>query len=203
MKTRGQNVRKHSEVADLIHGLVFIREFEQVEIGEGHQDVVRLASYPTAHINVTIRATWLLLIYIEANARVPFTASTAASTGHIKWNGYQVADVEKQHVLALLDDFAQDLVSKHNSFWCGRTAAHHMLVRSANVGRHHLQDDAVFNVLTLGILEDGVVDVVDCHLARTLVYYASIIRHGFLPFTTGTIIVFGCVCGKARFAVGQ
>src|ERR1700730_12857507 len=171
MKTRGQNIRKHGEVADLIHGLVLIRESEQVEIGEGHQDVVRLATDPTAH--------------------VAFTASTAASTGHIKWNGYQVADVEKQHIPALLDDFAQDLVSKYYSFGCGRTAAHHMLVRSANVGRHHLQDDAVFNVLTLGILEDGVVDVVDCHLARTLVYYASIIRHGFLPFTTGTIIVFG------------
>jgi hypothetical protein len=39
---------------------------------------------------------------------------------------------------------------------------------------------------------------VDCHLAWTLVYYASIIRHTFLPFTIGTIIVFGCVCGEAR-----
>src|ERR1700730_8519859 len=191
MKTRGQNVRKHGEVADLIHGLVLIRESEQVEIGEGHQDVVRLATDPTAHVDVAVRTTRLSLIYIETNARVAFTASTAASAGHIKWNGYQVADVEKQHIPALLDYFAQDLVSKYYSFGCGRTAAHHMLVRSAYVGRHHLQDDAVFNVLTLGILEDGVVDVVDCHLARTLVYYASIIRHGFLPFTTGTIIVFG------------
>jgi hypothetical protein len=44
----------------------------------------------------------------------------------------------------------------------------------------------VFDGLALGILEDGIVDVVDCHLAWTLVYYASIVRHAFLPFTTGT-----------------
>jgi hypothetical protein len=33
------DVRKHGEVADLRHGLVFIRESEQIEIGEGHQEV--------------------------------------------------------------------------------------------------------------------------------------------------------------------
>ena len=61
----------------------------------------------------------------------------------------------------------------------------------------------MFDVFALRIFEDGIVDVVDFHLAWTLVYYAAIVRHAFLRFTTGTIIVFGCVCGKARLRLGS
>src|SRR5579859_1940230 len=128
MKSRGQNIGKHREVADLVHGLVLVGKFEQIEISERHQDVVRLATDPTTHIDVAVCATRLLLIHVEANTRVAFTTSTAAPTGHIKWNGYQVADVDKQHVFAFFDDFAQDLVPQHDPFVCSGSATHHMLV---------------------------------------------------------------------------
>jgi hypothetical protein len=116
----------------------------------------------------------LLLIHIKTNARVAFAASAASSARHIERNGYQVADIDEEHILALLNDFAQDLVPKNNSLWRSRAAADHVLVRPANVCGHNFQNDAVFNGLALGILEYGIVDGVYFHLTRTLVYYATI-----------------------------
>ena len=60
----------------------------------------------------------------------------------------------------------------------------------------------MFDVFALRIFEDGIIDVVDFHLAWTLVDYAAIVRHAFLRFTTGTIIVFWMRLRESEVAVG-
>ena len=52
----GEDVGEQGEVFDLRHRLVFVGEFEQVEIGVGDHDVFGLAADPAAHVDVAVGA---------------------------------------------------------------------------------------------------------------------------------------------------
>ena len=54
MEAGGQDIGQHRQVADLRHGLVAIREFQQVEVGVGDGHVSCLPADPAAHVDITV-----------------------------------------------------------------------------------------------------------------------------------------------------
>ena len=81
---------------------------------------------------------------------------------------------------ALLDHLAGDLVAQHETGRRGRAAAHHVLVRAADVGGDDLQDDAVIDVPAVGRLHPGIVDGLHFDLAGPEIDDAAIAGHGTL-----------------------
>ncbi|MCY1289822.1 hypothetical protein D9M70_389320 [compost metagenome] len=173
----GQDVGEAGQVTDLLHGLVALGEFEQVEVGVGHQHVFGLAAGPVAHVDVAIGAAGTRGVDGQAHAGVLFLAGTATAAGHVEGYGNQVADLQVLHVTALLDHLAGDLVAEHQADLGGGTAAHHVLVRAADVGGDDFQDDPVLDLLAARVLHFGVVDLLDFDLARTEINDTTITRH--------------------------
>ncbi|MDT4879790.1 hypothetical protein FQZ97_1154970 [compost metagenome] len=106
-----------------------------------------------------------------------FLAGTATAAGHVEGYGNQVADLQVLHVTAFLDHLAGDLVAEHQADLGGGTAAHHVLVRAADVGGDDFQDDPVLDLLAARVLHFGVVDLLDFDLARTEINDTTITRH--------------------------
>jgi hypothetical protein len=92
------------------HGLLLVREFEQVEISIGHHDVVGLAADPAAHINVTVGPAGALAIDMETDAGFALTTGSATAASDIERNRDEIADLEVLDIAALLDHFAGDFV---------------------------------------------------------------------------------------------
>ncbi|MCY1455253.1 hypothetical protein D9M71_723740 [compost metagenome] len=106
-----------------------------------------------------------------------FLAGTATAAGHVEGYGNQVADLQVLHVTALLDHLAGDLVAEHQADLGGGTAAHHVLVRAADVGGDDFQDHPVLDLLATRVLHFGVVDLLHFDLARTEINDTTITRH--------------------------
>ena len=70
-------------------------------------------------------------------------AGPAPPARHVEGHGHEVADGDRLDVRALLDHLGRDLVSQHETGRRGRAAAHHVLVRAADVGGDDLEDGAV------------------------------------------------------------
>src|ERR1700693_1968727 len=83
MKARRQNVGQHRQVEDLGPCLLLVGKAEQVEVGVGNHDVLRLAAYPTAEIDIAVGAAGLLLIDVEADIRVAFSTCPASTAGDV------------------------------------------------------------------------------------------------------------------------
>ena len=52
--TGGEDVGQAGQVADLLHGPITIRQFQQVEVGVRHHGVFGLAAGPVAHVDVAV-----------------------------------------------------------------------------------------------------------------------------------------------------
>ena len=52
----GEDVRQHGQVEDLLQRLVPVGEPQQVPVGVRHEDVLRLATDPAAHVDVPVGA---------------------------------------------------------------------------------------------------------------------------------------------------
>jgi hypothetical protein len=78
---------------------------------------------------------------------------------------------------SLLDHFASDLVSQHETGRRRRAAAHHVLVRAADVGGDDLEDDTVIDVPAVGRPHLRKVDGLHFHLAGTQIDNAAIAGH--------------------------
>ena len=135
-----EDVGEQREVLDLRHRAIFVREFEQVEIGVGHHDVLRLAADPAAHIDIAVGRARTCRIDVQADAGLAFFAVAAAPAGDVERHGNQVADLDELDVAAGLDDLAGDLMAENQSVRRGRAAAHHVLVAAADIGSNDLQE---------------------------------------------------------------
>ena len=67
------------------------------------------------------------------------------------------------------------LVSEHQSRRRGRTAADHVLIRAANVGRDDLQDDTVLDLLPLRVFHFRIADILDLDLSGLDVNHTSVV----------------------------
>src|SRR5205085_1954362 len=126
-----------------------------------------------------------------------------------------VADVDEFHILALFDYFSGNLVPENQTFWGSCPAAHHVLVRTADVGRHDLQNYPMLDVLTVGVLHLRIVDRLNFYFARFQVNHTSIAWHSTLlsrkrlhhrieraVWSASCVLVLFCV-GKGRIAAAE
>jgi hypothetical protein len=148
MKSGREDIRQHGQILDLRHCLVFIRELDQIEIGVRDQHVLRLSTDPPSHIDIPIRPARATRIDVQAYASLLLTTGTATSARDID----EVADFEVLNVFASLDNFAGDFVTENHSCRRGGPASYHMLIRTADVGRDNLENDAVLDVFPGRIL---------------------------------------------------
>ncbi|MCY1426453.1 hypothetical protein D9M71_422740 [compost metagenome] len=82
--TGRENVGEAGQVADFLHGLVAVRQFQQVEVGIRHQHVFSLATGPVAHVHIAVGATGTGRVDGQANAGVLFLARTAAAASNVE-----------------------------------------------------------------------------------------------------------------------
>lgn len=104
-------------------------------------------------------------------------AGAAAAAGDVERDRYQVADLHALDVAALLDDFTGDFVAQDQADLGSSAATDHVLVRTADVGGDHLQDDAVFDFLAARVLHFRVVDLLYFDLASAEIHHSTIARH--------------------------
>ena len=182
MITGRQDVGEAGQVADLLHGLVAIRQFQQVEVGVGHQHVLGLAAGPVAHVNIAVGTAGTRRVDRQAHAGVHFLAAAAAAAGDVERHRDQITDLQVLHVTALLDHLTGDLVAQHQADLSGGTAAHHVLVGAADIGGNHTQNDPVFDLATARVLHFRIVDFLHFDLASAEIDDATITRHTYFSF---------------------
>src|SRR5918994_4714527 len=107
-----EDIREHGEVQDLLQRLLFVREFEQVEVREGAHDVHGLPADPAAHVHVAVGRARPRRVDVEADTGLALLAVTTPSAGDVEGYRAEVADVYKLDIVTLLDDLAGDLVSE-------------------------------------------------------------------------------------------
>src|SRR5262249_25026004 len=145
---------------------------------------------PSAHIDVAIGRAGTSRVHRETDTGLAFAAIAATSAGNVEGNGDDVALFQELDVVTHLDDFARDFVSENQTLGGRGAAAHHVLVRAADVGGDHAQDYAMRCVLaaericfTLGHSQFGVGDGLNLHLSRLDVRNTAIRRcHKTSPF---------------------
>src|SRR5260370_7790413 len=115
MKSCRQNVGEHGQVENLGEGLIFVWEFQQVEVGIGHHHKLGLPSDPTTHIHVTVSSPGPIPVHIQADSRFSFAAGAAASTRDVEGNRKNVTDLEIFDVLPNPSDFTADLLTHPNT----------------------------------------------------------------------------------------
>jgi hypothetical protein len=174
VESRGQNIRKAGQIADLVHRLSFVRKLQQIEVGIGHHDVVGLPADPSAHIDISVGAPGTVGVDMKADSGVALSAGPAPAACDVEGDRYEIADLEILDVTALLDHFACDLVSEHHAGGRCRAAADHVLVGAADIRRYHLENDAVIDRLSRRIAEGRKVDVLDFDAAGLEVDDAAI-----------------------------
>ncbi|MNO85930.1 hypothetical protein D3C76_773150 [compost metagenome] len=172
-----QNVGEAGQVTDLLHGLVAIRQFQQVEVGVRHQHVLSLAAGPVAHVDVTVGATGAGRVDGEADTGVHLFARAAAAARDVERYRHQVAHLQAFDITPQLDDFTGDFVAQDQADLGSGAAADHVLVGAADVGGDHLEDHAVLDLLATRVLHFRVVDIAYFDLAGAEIYHSTIARH--------------------------
>ena len=175
----GEDVGEHGEVFDLRHGLGFVGEFDEVEVGVGDHDVLGLAADPATHVDVAVGSAGATGIDVEADACLLLATGAAAAAGDVEGDGDEVADLEVFDVGAGFDDLAGDLVAEDHAGGGGGAAADHVLVGAADVGGDDFEDDAVVDLFAGGILHLGEVDGLNFNFVLSEEYYAAIFCHDF------------------------
>src|SRR5918998_889578 len=181
----GEDVRQHGEVQDLLQRLVPIRELQEVEVREGHQEVLRLPAYPAAHVHVAVGRARAGGVHVQADAGLALVAVAAAAAGDVEGDGADVALVDELDVVALLDDLARDLVPQRLPDGGRGAPANHVLVRTADVGGDDPQDDGVGGRFghphrvgdLFGDLQLRILDVLHGDLAGPLVHHYPVVGH--------------------------
>ena len=138
-----EDVRQHGQVSYLLHRLVPVGEAQQVEIGVGRHDVLRLAAYPATHVDIAVGGSRAVRVDVEADPGLALFAIAASATSDVERHRAEVADLDEFHVRAGLDDLAENLMAEDQARRRRRTAADHVLVATADVRRDDLQDHAV------------------------------------------------------------
>src|SRR5262249_28065368 len=135
-----------------------------------------LPADPSAHVHVAVRRAWAGGIHVEADAGPAFLAVAAAPARNVEGHRDDVADLDELDVSPGLDDFAGDLMTEDKTFRRGGSAADHVLVAAADVGRHGLQDPPV---VALGAVprELGVIDTLNLNCSRTNVRNSAVGCH--------------------------
>ena len=178
----GEDVREHGEVFDLGHGLIFVGEGNEVEVGVGNEDVFGLAADPSAHIDVAVGSAGAAGIDVEADAGFLRAAGAAASAGDVEGDGDEVAFLDVLDIGADLDDFAGDLVTEDHAGGCGGAATDHVLVGAADVGGDDFEDGAVSDLFSSRILHLGEVDGLDFDFVLSEEDDSAIFCHGGAPY---------------------
>src|SRR5271165_4850719 len=157
-----EDVRQEGQVLDLRHGLRFIGKLQQVEVGIGAHDVLRLSPDPSTHVDVSI---------CGARARgVDVAASTA---GDVERNRDEVTHLDELDVAPGLDHLTGYFMPQYQSGRSGGAAADHVLVASANIRGDDLQDNAVL-AFASSKRQLGEVDRLNLHFARAHVSDPSV-----------------------------
>ena len=121
---------------------------------------------------------------------LPRLAHAAAAAGDVERHRAEVTDLDELHSRTDLDHLAGDLVSEDQPLGRRRAAAHHVLIRAADVRRDTFQDRGVrqFAPDVRGVdpravlqLERRVVDVLDLDRPWSHVGHAPVIWHFASP----------------------
>src|SRR6201999_2319140 len=174
VKAGRQDVRQHGQIHDLGHRLILVREFEQVEIGIGDHDVAGLSADP---VHIAISAIGATGIDRQAYAGIGLTAGATSSTNDVERHGDEIAQRDHLDIRALLYHLARDLVPEHHACRGSRAAADHVLIRSADIRRNHLQDHAVLDLAAARVFELGIGDILDLDFSWLGVDDTTIFAH--------------------------
>src|SRR5439155_6050050 len=163
----GENVGEAGEVFDLLHRLVFIGKLKQIEIGVGNHDIFSLPPYPSAHVHVTVGGAGACGIHVQANSGFAFFAIPATAARDVERNGDDVAFFDEFDVAAGFDHFAGDFMAEDQPSRRGGSAAHHVLVRAADVGGDDLEQHSVLAFMFVGGIDElGKIDGFNFDFAR-------------------------------------
>src|SRR5688572_4478892 len=183
---RREDVRQHGQVEDLVHRLFLVGEPQEVPVGVGHGDVLRLAADPAAHVDVAVRRARTVRIDVQAHARVAGLAHAAAAAGDVERHGAEIALLDELHPWSGLDHLAGDLVAQDQALGGRRAAADHVLVGAADVRRDDPEDRAVRELAAdiRGVdagavlqLQGREVDVLDLDVARPHIGNTPVLSH--------------------------
>src|SRR5262249_24404387 len=159
------------------------------EIGVGNHYVFRLPADPSAHVYITICRTRPRRVNSEADTGLAFTAVPAAAACDVKRYGNDVADFQHLDVAAFFNYLTGDLMTQNQPLGSRRAAAHHVLVRTANIGSHDVQDHAMRSVLpskgirlALGHPQLGIGNRLNLDLTRLDVCNSTIACHFVVSF---------------------
>jgi hypothetical protein len=106
--------------------------------------IFRLAADPSTHVHVSVSGAWPRRIDIQTDSRRPFPAISTTAAGHVKGNGYQVADADKLHVAPSFNYLARNFMAEDQSLWSGGSATNHVLIAATDISGNNLEDDPVF-----------------------------------------------------------
>src|SRR5271156_3909261 len=177
-----------------------VRKLDQIEVGIRNQDILGLPSDPTTHINISVGPTGTTGVHIQANACLLLSTGAASPASNVERNCDQVTDFQILNVITGFDDFARDLVTKDHPRWSGGTTPYHVLVRTAYVGRDHLQNDTVLNVFPRGVLHRRKVNGLNFDFILSEINDSTVLRHCFSPCFRIRRKRYGCRARQAQRA---
>src|SRR6202035_2486693 len=105
-----KDVGEHGQVLDLRHGLVLVREGNQIEIRIGNHDILGLAPDPAPHIDVAVGPAGTPGIHIKTDARFLAATGSTATAGDVERNRDKIALPDVFDVRSKFDHLAGDLV---------------------------------------------------------------------------------------------
>ena len=165
MKAGRQDIREQREVPDLLHCLCLVREPQKIPVSIGNHQIVGLTALPPAEVEA-VGAAVDLIVDVHANVGVPLLAVAAASAGDVEWDRTKIALLDECDVRPNLDDLAGHLMPEYHPFRRGEPAVVDMLVATADIRRHDLEDGAVIGFLSVRRDELGIVECLKLDLHR-------------------------------------
>src|SRR5271165_2787744 len=168
-----EDVRQEGQVLDLRHGLRFIGKLQQVEVGIGAHDVLRLSPDPSTHVDVSICGARARGVDVEADTGFPVLAVATSTAGDVERNRDEVTHLDELNVAPGLDHLTGYFMPQYQSGRSGGAAADHVLVASANIRGDDLQDNAVL-AFASSKRQLGEVDRLNLHFARAHVSDPSV-----------------------------
>jgi hypothetical protein len=111
---------------------------------------------------------------------VPLAAVAAFATGHVEGNRNEVALLDEFHVAADFNDLARVLVPKYHSRRSREAAPVDVLIATANVGDHELENYAVLTFLSPRVHQFGIIKILDLEFTRSYVCNCTISGHACL-----------------------
>src|ERR1700676_5489670 len=111
MITGRQDIRQAGQISNFFHGLRFILELQEVEVGIGYQNVFRLAADPATHVNITVSAAGPRRVDVQTDTGFLFFAVSATTARHVKWDRNQIPDLEEFDSLTFFNDFPRNLMT--------------------------------------------------------------------------------------------